>query len=494
MSLLDALRSAGSRACEVLCIALAALCAATPLAAQGLSGDYVLSVDGSAILGITLLDDGAGRITGSVSAAGKKVPLSGVTRGTGAVFVSSAPDGSRLHWEVQPQGSGLAVAMAPPGIDGQPDPALAQRHLLVRGRAGSGGLGRTSQKWIARLSAAADSIVSWCASPLYATSDLCINAMQVLRKVAPALMVARFATSGQVGSLMRALGQPPASDPMAVAPTITSQDDSFFSAVEPPPDEMEDGSVPPDGYDPPASVQEPPPPTPVAPSGVAPTPALAQMLLGGGAAAPSAAASLEGEYVMLHAGSEVLRVRFAAARGDVVSGTLSLMGTPFPITGTVTNGTVSFSTRAAGGEVGNWQGRVDGDRLSLTLTSAAGSERYELMRQGSGWSDAVPLAREWDAALRGRTIAHSAGARDPATGAVVETLLHFCTDGTLRIEVGGSLGAARPAWRAVASNEQAAVELRAPEGTIQVGLQRQGAAMTFAGQPARIVGPSARCP
>src|SRR5690606_33998880 len=99
------------------------------------------------------------------------------------------------------------------------------------------------------------------------------------------------------------------------------------------------------------------------------------------AAAPepvSGAASVAGEFVMLQAGTEVLRVRLEEAGGSTVEGTLVLMGTPFPVTGTGGNGHVSFTTESRDGAVGQWEGRVDGDRLSLTLTTASGAERYEL--------------------------------------------------------------------------------------------------------------------
>jgi hypothetical protein len=197
---------------------------------------------------------------------------------------------------------------------------------------------------------------------------------------------------------------------------------------------------------------------------------------------------------MLHAGSEVLRVRLDDEGSGTVRGTLTLMGTAFPLSGTASGDRVSFSTRAPNGTVGQWRGEASGDRLVLTLTTSSGTERYELQRQGAGWSDAVPLARQWDAALRGRTVAHRAGARDPTTGAPAETLLHFCDDGVLRMEIGGVRGGATPAWRVVASADQAAVELSAPEGTIQVGLGRgDGDAITFAGQGARLLGASAAC-
>ena len=450
--------------------------------AQNLAGDYLLAVDGQAILSLSLRQDGSGRLTGTVSAAGKSLPLSGAVRGAGGVFVSSAPDGSRLHWEVAPQGSALAVVMAPAGVDGQPDPALAQRHLMVRGQPGGGGLARGSQKWIARLATAADSIVSWCSSPMYAESDLCVNAMQVLRKAAPALMVARFATSGQAGSLMRVLAQGPGSTSPGMEPPMNATDDSFLSAVDPA--YMEAEAPPPDEF------VEPPPLPPAATPPPAHVPTLAQSLLGGGGTqAPSAASSgLAGDWVLLHAGSEMLRVRLAEAGGSV-QGTLTLMGTPFPLSGTANEGSVMFTTRSANGEIGRWQGAMAGERLSLALTTSSGTERYELTRQGAGWSDAVPLARQWDAVLRNRTIAHTAGARDPASGAAVETLLHFCGDGVLRLEVAGAPGSSMPSWRVVATADQAAVELTAPEGTIQVGLARgTGDGITFAGQPARIAG------
>jgi hypothetical protein len=453
--------------------------------AQNLAGDYLLAVDGQAILSLSLRQDGSGRLTGTVSAAGKSLPLSGAVRGAGGVFVSSAPDGSRLHWEVAPQGSALAVVMAPAGVDGQPDPALAQRHLLVRGQPGGGGLARGSQKWIARLATAADSIVSWCSSPMYAESELCVNAMQVLRKAAPALMVARFATSGQASSLLRVLAQGPGSAAAGMEPPIGATDDSFLSAIDP--TSMDAEAPPPDEF-----VESPPLPAEVAPAPV-PVPTLAQTLLGGGAEAPVAASSgLAGDWVLLHSGSEMLRVRLAEARGSV-QGTLTLMGTPFPLSGTANGGTVLFTTRSANGEIGRWQGSMAGERLSLALTTSSGTERYELTRQGAGWSDAVPLARQWDAVLRGRTIAHAAGARDPATGAAVETLLHFCGDGVVRLEVAGAPGSSMPTWRVVATADQAAVELTGPEGTIQVGLARgTGDGITFAGQPARVAG-AANC-
>lgn len=485
-------RSFLNHVCAGVAIATWILLPALPLAlpAQDLGGEYLLAVDGNPILSLTLRAERGGRLTGLVSAAGKTVPLSGVIRGGGAVFISSAPDGSRLHWEAYPQGAGLAVVMAPAGVDGKPDAALAQRHVLIRGRPGSGGLRRSSQQWIGRLSAAADSIVSWCSSPLYASSDLCLNAMQVLRKVAPALMVARFATGGQATSLMRVLAQGPGSNQGLMAQQMETGDDSFLSAIEPPPDDVGEVLPPPDDY------YDPPPvePSPVVEQPVATqSPGLAQMLLGGGAAATAPAVSVVGEYVMLHAGSELLRVRFADDGGGALKGTLTLMGTPFPLSGTSANNAVSFSTHAPSGEVGRWEGVIEGERLALTLTTSSGTERYDLMRHGAGWSDAAPLAREWDAALRGKTVAHSAGARDPASGAVAETLLHFCADGTLRMQVGARAGNEQPAWRVVANNEQAAVELQAPEGTIQVGLHRQGTAITFAGQPARIVGSSSAC-
>jgi hypothetical protein len=465
---------------------------ATTAKAQELSGDYVLKVDGQAILSLMLRQDASGRLTGTVSAAGKELPLSGMIRGGGGVFVSSAPDGSRLHWQAVAQDGALAVVMAPAGLDGQPDPALAQRHVLVRGQPG-GGLARGSQRWIARLAAAADSIVSWCSSPMYAESDLCVNALQVLRKVAPALMVARFATSGQAGSLMRVLAQDPGASGRAPGPPITHSDDSFLSAIDPPSGDFGTGPPPDDFAEPPPVAAPEQPGLPQSSE----FPSLAQSLLGAGgttAPAPSSASEVTGDWVMLHAGSEVLRVRLVDAGAGAVSGTLALMGTPFPFSGTAGGDRVSFTTRSAGGIVGQWQGTVSGDQLSLSLTTSSGTERYELRRQGAGWSDAVPLARQWDAALRGRVVAHSAGARDPATGAAVETLLHFCGDGVLRMEVAGTPGAAMPAWRVVATADQAAIELSAPEGIIQVGLGAGTAeGITFAGHPARIVGASAAC-
>jgi hypothetical protein len=73
-------------------------------------------------------------------------------------------------------------------------------------------------------------------------------------------------------------------------------------------------------------------------------------------------------------------------------------------------------------------------------------------------------------------------------------MLHFCADGVLRLEVAGRRGESQPAWRVVASGDQAAVEVSGPEGTIQVGLGRgAGSGITFAGQPARLVGASTGC-
>lgn len=478
------LRTLGSSVALVLALTVMTASAV----AQSLAGDYLLSVDGQAILSLMLRQDETGRLTGTVSSAGKQLPLSGMVRGQGGVFVSSAPDGSRLHWEVAPQGAGLAVVMAPSGLDGQADPALAQRHVLLRGQPGGGGLARGSQRWIARLATAADSIVSWCSSPMYAESDLCVNAMQVLRKVAPALMVARFATSGQAGSLMRVLAQGPGAMSPGAAPPMGG-DDSFLTAVDPELAESDTGVPPPDEYvEPPPDVADP---VPVAPQTTG-VPTLAQSLLGGGTVA-GASGGVSGDWVMLHAGSELLRVRLHESGGGV-TGTLTLLGTPFPLTGTASGGGVSFTTRSARGGVGSWRGSVAGDRLILTLTTAAGSERYDLSRQGAGWSDAGPLAKEWDGMLRGKVLAHTAGARDPATGRAVETMLHFCAEGVLRLEIAGAGGEVQPAWRIVASGDQAAVELSAPEGTIQIGLGRvSGSAMVFAGQPARLTGASASC-
>jgi hypothetical protein len=460
-------------------------------AAQSLAGDYVLAVDGQAILSLMLRQDETGRLTGAVSAAGKQLPLSGMVRGQRGVFVSSAPDGSRLHWEVAPQGSALAVVMAPAGLDGQADPALAQRHVMIRGKAGAGGLRGGSQQWIARLATAADSIVSWCTSPMYAESDLCVNAMQVIRKMAPALMVARFATSGQAGSLMRVLAQGPGAMSGEAPLPMPGADDSFLTAVDPETVEIDAGLPPPDEFVEPPPEAAAPVPAPQPASGF---PTLAQSLLGGGTAAPASKPSgIAGDWVMLHAGSELLRVRLHESGGGV-TGTLTLMGTPFPLTGSASNGGVAVITRSARGDVGSWRGTVAGDRLVLTLSTAAGTERYDLTRQGAGWSDAAPLARQWDGVLRGNVLAHSAGARDPATGRGVDTMLHFCADGVLRLEVAGRRGESQPAWRVVASGDQAAVEVSGPEGTIQVGLGRgAGSGITFAGQPARLVGASTGC-
>ncbi len=477
---------------------------AVPAAAQDYSGEYVLLVDGHPILSVNLRQTPAGQLNGAVLAGGKTVPLSGSVQGGTAYMVSAAPDGSVMHWEAQQQGQSLAIAMAPAGMDGRPDHALIQRHMLMRGRGQTaGGVGALSQQWIARISAVADAIASWCSSPLYASSEVCVNAMQLLRKVAPALMVARFAAGGEATALLRVLmGGPGAitAGPLAQGPP--GMDQGFFA-----PSPAESSMYDEPAY-PPAPSSEPwsqpaPQPQPPAVAGPSQVPGLAQSLLGGAPQAGGQGVTASGDYVMLHGATEVLRVQFSSTGGGAITGTLSLVGTHFPFSGTLNNGRLDFTTTSAAGQVAQWQGHMVGDELIATLAAGGTTERYVLQRRGAGWSDDAPAARAWREYLDNRTISHT------VTGGVAETLLHMCSGGTLLVETSArfdlSMPQAGPAagqpppsvdrgsWRTVANGDLAALELISSEGTVQVGLRRGEGDQIFIAEQAAYVRVGAAC-
>ncbi len=482
-----------------VCLVAAVCLSAGAAAAQDYSGEYVLLVDGHAILSVSLRQTPAGQLSGTVLAGGKTLPLAGSVRAGTAYMMSTAPDGSVMHWEALPQGQSLAIAMAPAGIDGRPDPALIQRHMLSRGRSQSGGVGAMSQQWIARISAVADAVASWCSSPLYASSDICVNSMQLLRKVAPALMVARFAAGGEASALLRALMSGPGA--VAAGPILPQappgMDAGFFAPAQPEAGMYDELAHPPE------AVQEPwPQPaqqaqTPVVEGAAVQAPPLAQTLLGGAQQPAGQASIAAGDYVMLHGATEILRVQFSSVGGGAVTGTLSLVGTHFPFTGSMNNGRLDFTTTSASGLVAQWQGHLVGDELIATLVTGSTTERYILQRRGMGWSEDVPVARAWREYLESRTISHS------VAGGVAETLLHMCGGGVLLVETSATFdlsmpqaGAAatqpqrsmdRGSWRVVANGDLAALELVSSEGPVQVGVRRgDGDQIFIAEQPAYV--------
>lgn len=489
-------------------------------AAQDYSGQYVLLVEGHAVLSVSLRQNPAGQVSGTVIAGGETLPLSGSVQGGRAYMSSTAPDGSVMHWEAQAQGQSLVMAMAPAGADGRPDPSLIQRHVLMRGGGQpGGGIGAVSQQWVARIAAVADAVASWCSSPLYASSDICVNAMQLLRKVAPALMVARFATGGEASTLLRVIMAGPGSGGGGAGlPQAPPGMDAGFLAPPPSGQSMYDGqpySSPvaaqaspepaaqawpepgpeawpepdPQAWPEPAPAQHPAAATPVQ------APGLAQTLLSGAHQAGGQTSQTSGDYVMLHGGTEILRIQFSDAGGGAVSGTLTLVGTHFPFTGTLSSGRLDFTTTSASGQRAHWQGHMVGDELIATLAAGGSTERYVLNRRGAGWSEDDPDAVAWRQYLENRTISHTAG------GGVAETLLHLCSGGILRVETSSSFdlsmsqaggAGSQPhrsvdsgRWRTLGNGDLVALELVSSEGTVQVGLRRtSGDQISIAEQPA----------
>src|SRR4029079_4856302 len=119
-------------------------------AAQDYSGEYALMTQGLTVLALTLRQQPDGRITGSVVSGDKSLPITGTVRDGLVSFVTTGSSGGYLQWTGQLQADSLAATLTPSGPDGQPDQAQAQRHMLVRLRAGEGvSRARGSQKWLA---------------------------------------------------------------------------------------------------------------------------------------------------------------------------------------------------------------------------------------------------------------------------------------------------------------------------------------------------------
>jgi hypothetical protein len=233
--------------------------------------------------------------------------------------------------------------------------------------------------------------------------------------------------------------------------------------------------------------------------------------------APSAAAaqSHAGDYVLLHQGTEVLAVRFTSSAGGRVTGAVSVAGQSVPFTGSIGSDTVAFTTTSQG-QVGEWRGTFQGDRLMLTVRAPAGTERHVLARRRAGWSDATSLARQWQARLAGRSIGRASRTDGGASGGgTSESNMYLCPGGLAILEEnsvvsvtvpGGtdipgmsgshvSSSSDRGRWRVITRGNVASVELSSEEGTLQIGV-RQGSepsVVVFAEQPVLLGEAGAKC-
>jgi len=439
-------------------------------------GDYAFAVDGSVIMAVHLTQGAGGVLSGSVSAGGKTLPVSGSVRDGHATFVTGIGDGGYLHWDARPvEQGGLSVTLVPTGVDGKPDQSLAQQHVLTRRSPGmTAGLSQAAQQWIVRLSAVADSITVWCASPSFRETDVCAKAMQILKRVAPALMVARFTTGGQATSLLRVLsgssgGVTPAG---TTAPASNAE---LFSAIQPPS---------PDAVPPSVSTTAPVgPPAPAAAGQSSATRGLATNLTGGG----SSTSLFSGEWAIYADGTELVTLRFdtpVSAAG--ANGTISIVGDAKPFAGTLSANALEFPFSAADGTPTQWRVVPRGGQLAATISGPNGTQE-QLLERRTGWSESAPLAQQWHRSLEGRSLTRTTRTNGGTSGgATTEFVMSFCSGSTLLTETrsvvsvnvpgaGGSQTsrqAGRGTWRTVSRGDVAAIVMTSDEGTMQLGVRR----------------------
>ena len=315
-----------------LAFGLAVAASASALAAQNYSGDYALLTQGQTVLALTLRQQADGRLTGSVTSGDKTLPISGTMRDGMVSFVTTGSSGGYLQWTARMQADSLAATLVPSGPDGQPDAGQAQHHMLVRLRAGEGvARARNSQKWLSLAMTAADTLVSWCARPLYADGDVCRKLMPVVQRLAPALMITRLALGGSGAAPGGVLMQPfPAASaaPMTTASAAASR----------------------------------------------PGPSVLTALGGGAAGAPA-----RYEFALMNEGEAALTVSFASAPDGSISGSVSAGDKSVELIGTLSGSELRFSTTAADGTVSEWRGRLEGGGLTLTLAGSNGDETYTLV-------------------------------------------------------------------------------------------------------------------
>jgi hypothetical protein len=208
------------------------------------------------------------------------------------------------------------------------------------------------------------------------------------------------------------------------------------------------------------------------------------------------------DFVLLHQGSQVISIRYAARAGGSVAGVVTVLGTDLPFTGRLTGNHLTFQTVAPNGVSGRWDATIAGDRMTVTVTNPSGSERHALTRRGVGWSDQTPLAREWTAALTGRSWSQSEGNSSSSGSFTAQRTVIFCPRGVaqysassaINMSVPGVSGsgtgrdADRGTWRVITQGDVAALEVTtATEGTMQLGLRpAQGEMIYLAEQLVRL--------
>ncbi len=134
---------------RVRALALAVLLPSASMA-QNATDSYVLLHDGTEVIALTLRQHEAGRVTGSLSALGKSVPLTGTLRSGTLAFTMSRDD--KQYWgEGKLSGDRLDLLIIPPGEDGRPDRAATETYLLMRRGAGWTDASPLARQWRDRL-------------------------------------------------------------------------------------------------------------------------------------------------------------------------------------------------------------------------------------------------------------------------------------------------------------------------------------------------------
>ena len=300
---------------------------ATALSAQDYSGEYALMTEGQTVLAVTLIQAGNGKLTGSVMSGDKTLPVVGSVRNGVGNFVSAGPSGGFLQWSAQLRADSLAATLVPTGADGRPDPAQAQYHMLVRLRAPGEGAKRArgSQKWLAALVTAADSVLSWCARPDYAGGGFCRNLLPVVQRIGPALMVTRLALGGGPGAAPAVAGPAPGFPP--AAPAAATPGRSLLAAV-------------------------------------------------GAGSPPPAPASYD--FALVSEGTVVLAIALTVEPDGTATGTVTAGANTVTLAGAVTGTDVRFTTTAPDGTATEWTGTLSEGALTVSLPGPDGEETYEL--------------------------------------------------------------------------------------------------------------------
>jgi hypothetical protein len=486
---------ARSRLASLLAATITLVLAPSVLPAQearDFSGEYVLLEQGQAVMTLKLRQDAGGKVRGSAHSAGKSLSLTGSPIRGRLTLVSAAQGGGLLFWEVTPSGAALSVSLVPPGSDGRPDYALRRTHLFER-RTGRAPLGDfLAQPWIARLASLADTLVSWCAQQPYAENDLCRIGMPIVQRIAPALMVARLA-SGQAPPLVATIPVPTAAPTaeMTAEPVGEPATEERAEAVL---EELASGE-PPTGAETPDTAADEPAADAAFEPGTVPA-----------AQAPT-------DWVHLERGTEVLALLYQPGEQGGVQGRVTVGGEDLPFSAEVSGGRFAFTTTAANGTTGEWKAAMQGGTMRLTLTTAEGSQTFDLRPRGAGWSETAPAARRWRAALESRAVvrsnSHSAGSSGGATSSFT---LAFCSGGVATMESnsvvtvnvpgvdmsgldGGqtSRESSRGGWRVVAQGETAAVEVTQEGRVWQLGLRDGDGVVVVGEQPMRLVDGSNKC-